>query len=1034
MLQTSLEDKDLLASAVTARSTNEDLFHHTIQSHFQHFQFHPAEGVEEYASFADKMAQNCQLKYDYVTKSATIDRFLASTNHDMVEEFIESTPNELRLERDLWTLLQMMSSADVLKPIDHQTCQQQLDETLQNLPIIATIPDFINAAFKVDDRLKKDEILKAWLEKSVQDKVVSIPVPSLDPAYDTLQAINRSGKNSGKVALKSIHPDAQLTKDGMMMALVGDDKVDQERLWQLIWQLIRSGQLTEAQQIAHEHRVYWLAASLRGVDNHYYTMLGGAESQGVDSMDVDEQQANVHIARIGNLRQPVWARTCWKYAENLFNNRLNWKSNAQDATNAGLLEMSIYASLANHSKVLLASPYIQSWHDKVWIYVKAIYQHDMNHIIHTYRQRKVEHSQFYPGCNAKVMDAEHQLIDLLEMSLAPLALKSTDDIFTQVPVPTSLNAESILIHIQSAFIQGYHGLKKLIESGLWMKWIDAKEHYPGQSSILRVLCHVLLWIRFSPDQSSDQFRSLVHENLFYATLEAYMHYLIEQKHYHVVGQYSVYLSRHRRIQVYAELLLSIQHRNIAEVQAEETSRALAIAEQLFPEDVIEITRAVVSNAVFYLDMHPSIATASSQQQLTVFNKPVAEDIDGVLGNEQLNQVFSLLKSNPQSKAVVRSSSKKSTKIAAADMPKDTKLWFDSMHDLELQPQEQMRIETLRWLMLDPEHSFEGLHQANRLIVQFLRETSLQRVGLVRVILQQYLRSDIKEVGNDLLSDEWKRNEQQVQSILLSTNRRGLDGQEPSECDFLQRMLETKAGIWNSNTTKQHFWQRFVNTIEILQLWSEVVEQFHIQCQELVGDAETIASCLMRFYGQIQKISEESIVALQSLLEYSHDAEMESVSGYKELWEQSHVAIRARIEIILQDCMASLVSSSQHPGGNAAVGNKGTDEIQFVQDIQEVVDKIMAQLPLITNESYPTDRICKDLTQILNLSQASNSSEALLKSLNILQEVWRLVEEITSELQLQGSLLKVILTTHLQVSCMSFHVILCLGSCHIFCFI
>jgi hypothetical protein len=65
-----------------------------------------------------------------------------------------------------------------------------------------------------------------------------------------------------------LHPNAQLTEDGMLLARDGVDRLDQESLLKTVWQLVRCGHVVRAQQLAVEHRFFWLTASLQGIITH----------------------------------------------------------------------------------------------------------------------------------------------------------------------------------------------------------------------------------------------------------------------------------------------------------------------------------------------------------------------------------------------------------------------------------------------------------------------------------------------------------------------------------------------------------------------------------------------------------------------------------------------------------------------------------------------------------------------------------------------------------------------------------------------
>ncbi|RYY82993.1 hypothetical protein EON63_12155, partial [archaeon] len=172
-----------------------------------------------------------------------------------------SSAAEARAERDTWGLLQILSESDVLGVLNYDECAANLEKALSELPIGASTLDHIHTASTVDNRLKKLHALARWLELAALDDVVAIPVSVHEPWADTLHML----KLKKSTAVCSIHPDAQVTKDGRLLPLSGIDKADQETLYKYTLQLLRAGQQQRAREVAEEHRVFWLAATLSGV-------------------------------------------------------------------------------------------------------------------------------------------------------------------------------------------------------------------------------------------------------------------------------------------------------------------------------------------------------------------------------------------------------------------------------------------------------------------------------------------------------------------------------------------------------------------------------------------------------------------------------------------------------------------------------------------------------------------------------------------------------------------------------------------------
>ncbi len=381
---------------------------------------------------------------------------------------------EVKAERDLWSLLEILSMSDLLGDVSEEDAELSLNQALLALPVTASVPDFVNAAYSSDSRIKKGAVLKEWIERAAVDRVVDCPAPRALPGSDTLARILKEQQSNGrtnssgghKQLVQSLHPDAQLQADGGVLPLDGVDRLDQELLLKTVWQLIRSGQILKAQQTAADHRVYWLAASLQGVASHCHkrVMLSDIDQSAAQ----DRENVEVGVARIGNLKQPVWARTCWKHASRLAGNPENWNSQVthakgqahlaydaamysssragvkpKDDSLAGVLELSIYAALSNHTKVLKESPLLSSWHDRAWVYLKAAHERDLSKVLHRYRCIKSAHSSLYPGCGMAVIAAERELLDWSKAELGHISTGSCAEVFNRAPPPVSMTAESL---------------------------------------------------------------------------------------------------------------------------------------------------------------------------------------------------------------------------------------------------------------------------------------------------------------------------------------------------------------------------------------------------------------------------------------------------------------------------------------------------------------------------------------------------------------------------------------------------------------
>ena len=495
----------------------------------------------------------------------------------------------------------------------------------------------------MDDRVKKGAVLKEWIEKAASDSVRPIAMTNREPWSATLDRIlaeksrpdelrrfDSRFDSPGKV--KSVDPDGQFSNENssssaLLLPLDNVDRLDQESLLKYIWQLIRCGCLVEAQQVAATHGVYWLTGSLIGVAYHRRP-----ETQSIN----DDGEAV--LARVGNQRQPIWLRTCWRYADQLSKVPENWnsraasesivfdvasppfKKNRNDDSLVGILEMSIYAALSNHTKVLLRSPVISTWHDRLWVLLKAVHERDVCKIVHRYRCLKLQHSNLFPGCTDSIIAAEK---DILECARDDIGHMSTGDckyILSRANPPTQNDAESIILRLQAAIIVGKSGIAAFIENTIkkYLSTTSNRNSIPGHAAILRVFCHFCIWLRTIDEEGSsgggasseskrDSF-DLVSDDIFYLAVEAYVDHLIQSNQPHLVASYVTYLSRGRRISKYAQLLRSLQSQqqmkssrfgtnSKSDEDESQVPVVLRLASTLFEEDVIDITRAVAERPV-----------------------------------------------------------------------------------------------------------------------------------------------------------------------------------------------------------------------------------------------------------------------------------------------------------------------------------------------------------------------------------------------------------------------------------------------------
>ena len=563
---------------------------------------------------------------------------------------------EQRAERDLWSLLETLTSANLLYDIDEQHCEEVVQRVLAGLPITASIPDYLQAAFSVDDRLRKGAVLKEWIEKASMDLVTEAPAPRGEPWSETLNRVLRSRHDStrrGRAALaeagsvQSLHPDGQIDPEGSMLALDGVDRLDQENLLKSIWQLVRCGLVQRAQQLAEEHRLYWLSASLQGIATHFYkpvTLPG-------DPDQLEHSEEIVGVSRIGNLRQPIWLRTCWLYATKLSSSRdsKNTQLSASGLNEArsssilargmlkedslvGVLECGIYAALCNHTQVLAASPLVPAWQDKVWVFLKAAHERDIARITHQYRCDKAARSKHFAGCDTATLGAERELFDLAKTEVGHLSAASCMQIFNKVPPPSGgRTAEAFLLSLQAAVMEGRSGIEHYISTTL-TECLRSTESFPGKEQVLRVFCHFCIWLKYAHADNAA-LSDLLSLETMYLAVERYIDLLIENKQRSLVAAYAAYLSRPRRIHKYAQLLRTMQ--SSSATVGTDAAEVLQLANTFFPADVMDITRTVVEGA--HAPTAAITAPASTQKRTGQIRAPPLASLSSPIN---MGQAFS----------------------------------------------------------------------------------------------------------------------------------------------------------------------------------------------------------------------------------------------------------------------------------------------------------------------------------------------------------------------------------------------------------
>ena len=132
------------------------------------------------------------------------------------------------------------------------------------------------------------------------------------------------------------------------------------------------------------------------------------------------------------------------------------------------------------------------------------------------------------------------------------------ELAAQIPSYGNSKAESLILYLQACAMEGRSGLKRYIDTvfPLILK-NKAEQQFPGAARILRLFCHLALWIHHSAPGSTD-LEDLISEEYVQLAVGTYAMHLIETRtHVDLVAAYCAHLHGPRRIATYAALLKAV---------------------------------------------------------------------------------------------------------------------------------------------------------------------------------------------------------------------------------------------------------------------------------------------------------------------------------------------------------------------------------------------------------------------------------------------------------------------------------------------
>ena len=116
---------------------------------------------------------------------------------------------EARAERDLWSLLHILTRSDLLNDVNADQCESSLQHAMRDvINERSSISEVVNIAISSDERIKKGRFLLEWLETAAEDKVLVTPESQGGAWGATLSTLIKSkGQQSGnylKVKVESL--------------------------------------------------------------------------------------------------------------------------------------------------------------------------------------------------------------------------------------------------------------------------------------------------------------------------------------------------------------------------------------------------------------------------------------------------------------------------------------------------------------------------------------------------------------------------------------------------------------------------------------------------------------------------------------------------------------------------------------------------------------------------------------------------------------------------------------------------------------
>lgn len=784
----------------------------------------PSQSTDRMISVANGYAQVCSSNHSMCRQRLrmTEDQFgaggrvvSAQDKHSLVLEAEES-----RAERDVWSLLALLTRANLMRELDHQKCEARLEEELDKLPPHASRRQVLLAALRADDRLRKSKEVKDWLEQTAEDLVEVLPPMSSagaggGPWAQTLGRLLDGPSLSGGVA--SVHPDGQLGPGGLFLPLDAADAVQQEALLKAVWQYVRCGQLVPAQELAAQQGCFWLAAALLGVSEDY-AVDSGSQSEGstVDGLLVD------------NPNYTLWLQSCWFHAEalggcsanmNLTAGAGRWEDSVStsrfghsSASYSAVLEASIYAALSGHWEQLHRSPLVHggSWGDKLWAAAKTAYDLDTARLMLAFQQKKIGHSALYPECSENAIAGEEDAVRRLGCASFLRRDRGGDGAGTGlelalrvVPAPQSSalpSAEECLLSLQAALIAGPDDLEAWLASKQtaagW--WDPRRSSVHAKTRLLRLRAHLALWLHLSSDCQSH-LRALAPYSMLQQALRDYALHLSSAggSGHAMAATYVTFMDRPDRVSCLIEVLRTFDQPTTDvwdlsyEDDTDKRTVVLETAIRLLPgADVLQTLRLLVEQS--RLSLSHSVTSLRLHRQVSVSAAQTA--------------------------------------------------------DTELCKEFRTAVSTLQWLCLHSAHREEAVRQA----LYFGRDSVRRGVAGGSSALTTRAVADLSNELDYIFTRTLPADSAQVATdeLLLALQQR------PTED------ADRRCKGWASEVRELLFWRGVTEALRAVRQWHKSANLLLMEQTAVLGDSRTASLCLRSPW---QRLEDAALRAADSLL-------------------------------------------------------------------------------------------------------------------------------------------------------------------------